>query len=72
MDLKTVILSEVRHKGEISHGISYLWNLKRNDTNEFAKQRKTPRLTEQTYVCQGKGCGEGIVREFGMEAYTLL
>ena len=49
MDLKTVILSEVRHKGEISHGISYMWNLKRNDTNEFAKQ--THGYREWTYGC---------------------
>ena len=47
-------------------------NLQRNDTNELAKQKKTPRLPEQTYGCQGKGCGEGIVREFGIDIYTLL
>ena len=34
MDLESVILSEVR-EGEISYDISYMWNLKRNDTNEL-------------------------------------
>ena len=27
---------------------------------------------EQTYACQREGWGEGIVREFGMDIYTLL
>ena len=44
------------------------WNLKRNDANEFTKQKETHRLRKQTYSCQG----EGIVREFGMDGYTLL
>ena len=34
MDLESVILSEVR-EGEIQYDISYMWNLKRNDTNEL-------------------------------------
>ena len=59
-------------EGKISLGIPCKLNLQRNDTNELAKQKKTPRLPEQPSGCQGKGCGEGIVREFGMEAYTLL
>ena len=33
MDLETIILSEVR-KRQISHDITYTWNLK-NDTNEL-------------------------------------
>ena len=31
-------------EGEISHDIPYMWNLKRNDTNEFTKQKETHRL----------------------------
>ena len=45
-----------------------MWNLKRNDTNEFPYKRETHRLGKQTYGCQG----EGIVREFGKVKYTLL
>ena len=42
-------------------------------TNLFTKQKQTHRLREQTYNCQGEGCGEGIFRESGMEnIYTLL
>ena len=33
-ELETVILSEVR-EGEIQRDIPYMWNLKRNDTNEL-------------------------------------
>ena len=31
--LEIVILSEVKSEKEISYDISYVWNLKRNDTN---------------------------------------
>ena len=42
MDLESIILSEVSQtesksdrEGEISYDIPYMWNLKRNDTNEL-------------------------------------
>ena len=36
MDLEVVILSEESQtEREISYDILYMWNLKRNDTNEF-------------------------------------
>ena len=37
MDLDSVKLSEVKsdREGEISYDIPYMWNLKRNDTNEL-------------------------------------
>ena len=37
MYLEMVILSEVKsdREGEISYDIPYMWNLKRNDTNEL-------------------------------------
>ena len=46
--------------GENSHGpntqIPYMWNLKRNDTNEFfTKKKQTQRLRETTYDCQREG-----------------
>ena len=34
MDLETVILSEVRER-QISYGITYMWNLKKDGTNEL-------------------------------------
>ena len=40
--------------------------------NLFAKQKQTHRLRKRTYGCWGYGQGEGIVREFGMDMYTLL
>ena len=64
--------SKSDREGEIPYGISCKWNRQRNDVNELAKQKKTLRLTEQTYGCQGKGCRGGIVREFGMDVYTVL
>ena len=45
-----------------------MWNLNRNDTTELTKQKETHRLRERAYGCQGKG----IVRELGMDRYTLL
>ena len=49
------------------HDIPYMWNLKRNDTNEVTKER----LRERTYGCRGEVCGEGIVRELGMDMYDV-
>ena len=42
--------------------------------NLFTKQRQTHRLREQTYGYRGggEGWGEGIVRELGIDMYTLL
>ena len=37
----------------------------------FIKQKQTRRLREQIYGWRSGG-GEGIVREFGMDRYTLL
>ena len=56
MDLEIVILSEVSQTGkeEISYDIPYMWNLKRNDTNEISKQKQSHRLRERTYGCRGE------------------
>ena len=68
MDLESVILNEVR-EGEISCDITYMWNLRRNDTNELTKQKQTHRLRKKkTYGCQGEGIGSA----FGKVKYTLL
>ena len=50
------------------YDIPCMRNLKRNDTNELAKQKETHRLREGIYGCRK----EGIVRELGMDMYTLL
>ena len=49
-----------------------MWNLKRNDTNQLTKQNQTHRLGEKTYGYRREGWGERIVREFGMDRYTLI
>ena len=54
-------------EGEISSDILYMWNLKRNDTNELIYKTETHRLREQIYDFWGDGWGEGIVREFGID-----
>ena len=64
--------SQSDREGEIAYDIPYMWNLKRHDVNELAKQKETHRLREWTYCSQGEGWKEGIVREFGMDMYTLL
>ena len=54
----------------------YMWNLKKNDTNELSLQnrnRVTDFQNEGAYDCQGwEGWKGRIVREFGMDVYTLL
>ena len=54
---------------KISYDIPYTWKLK-NETNE--QDRNRLRHTEPTYGCQSGGFGEEIVREFGIDIYTLL
>ena len=38
----------------------------------LTKQKETHRLREWTYGCWGKEWREGVVREFGIDRYTLL
>ena len=40
--------------------------------NLLTKQKQTHRLRGRTYGFWGERCGEGIVKEFGMDTYTLL
>ena len=40
--------------------------------NLLTKQKQTHRLREGTYCYQGEGWEEGIVRQLGMDMYTLL
>ena len=41
---------------EILYNIPYMWNLKRNNTNELTKQ--THRLRDNAYGCKGEGWGK--------------
>ena len=46
-------------------------NLKRNDTNELIFKMETD-LGNEMMATKGEKWEEGIVREFGMDMYTLL
>ena len=52
MALQIAILSEVSQRGKISLDITYMWNLKRNYTNELTKLNETHRLREHLKVSQ--------------------
>ena len=54
MDLEIVIMSEVSQRKETSHGIHYMQNLKRHDTNKHISKTDRFSVREQTYVCWGK------------------
>ena len=58
MDLQNVILSELSHT-EILYNIPFMWNLKRNDTNELTYKTDTHRLREQISHCQGRDGRKG-------------
>ena len=69
MDLKSVILSEVKSDGEGEiYDIPYMWNLKRNDTVNLQDRKRLTDLENDLYGCQG----QGIVRKFEKVMYTLL
>ena len=63
--------SKSDREGKISYGIPYMWNLKINDIDELIKQKETHWLREWTYDCWWEGWGDGIVRQFQMDIYTL-
>ena len=56
MDRPTVSYCKSDREGEISYDFPFMWNLKRNDTNEFTY--KTERLTDlenELMVASGGG-----------------
>ena len=70
MDLERVILNEVSQTEKEKYCLTSLcmWNLKRNDTNELSYKTD---LENDLMVSWGR-MGEGIVKEFGINKYTLL
>ena len=48
-----------------------MWNLKVNATDELNLQNTLTNLENELMVAEGR-MGEGIVREFGLDMYTLL
>ena len=69
MDIGNVILSEMSDReGEILYDIPYMWNLKRNYTNELIYKKETDSQTQKTSLqLPGKGLGA-----FGMDMDTVL
>ena len=56
------------------YDVPYMWNLIRNGTNEliYKTRKRLTDLKHELTVARGKGGGERIVREFGMDMCTLL
>ena len=50
----------------------YVWNLKTNDSNELTFKTERDSVLENELMVAGGRRGEGRVREFGMDLYTLL
>ena len=59
MDLKIIILSEFREK-QTSYDITYMWNLKKNDTNSlFTNRKRLTDLQNEFMVTERKDGGKG-------------
>ena len=59
---------------QISYGIAYMWNLKKQLYRWTYLQNRN-RLTDlenELMVTRGEGLEGGIVKEFGFDMYTLL
>ena len=72
---KIVILSEVSQTEKETYLMILLYAESKKEMiqmNLFTKEKQTHRPREGTYAYQGEGWKEGIVREFGIDKYTLL
>ena len=71
--LKHITFSKSDSKRQISYDIAYLRNLKQMmQVNLFTKQNRFTDLENKLMATRGEGSGDGIVREFGIDMYTLL
>ena len=60
-------------EGEISYYILYMWNLKRNGTNELRYKTETdPQISRINLWLLGERMEGRTVREFGIDMYSLL
>ena len=58
MDLEIIILTEVSQRRTDSYDITYVWNLKKNDTNELIYKTEMESNIENKHDCQ-REMGEG-------------
>ena len=68
-------VKSVRQQRTNIYDIPYMWNQNRNYTNELNLQnRKKLKDSENELMVArlGGGRGKGLVRELGMDTYTLL
>ena len=66
MDLEIITLSEVSQR-QMPYDMTYVWNLKRKNTNELIYKTETDSKTQRTNLwlpCRERLWG-GMVREFG-------
>ena len=56
------------NREEILYDIPYMWNQKRNDTNELTRQKRDSQAENKLRIARR----EGIIRDFGKVMYTLL
>ena len=63
-----------RQKNQISYDITYMWNLKKNDTNEliYKTEIDSPDIENKLMVTKGERRWRGISSEFGINRHTLL
>jgi len=61
-------------RGELSSDSPYIWSLKQNDTNELTYKTETDSQTSRRHLLLsgGRMGGRDIVRQLGMDMYTLL
>ena len=71
-ELETLILSKVSQKKKDKyHDITYIWNLIYS-TNEPFHRKENQGHGEQSCGCQGRGGGNGMDWEFGVNRFKLL
>ena len=65
MDTESVIGNEVSDRGEILYDIPYMWNLKRNDTNELPYKSERDSQSYKTNLWLREGGGKRSLGSLG-------